>query len=184
MSADGNSKRVFSKAHTDASAWKGVNKENSEKTTKLNVNNATPPELERNEAAARGRPVADSLKKNSTNGANDSKVNEDEDDPCVKKHKERSADGDGTNVEEFRATPGPDPRFQQQNQTLRCYVMYTDFYRCEKLLGRDHEACTWFRDVFTSICPNEWIRRWDELRETGRFPWRDVRSQEELPGDY
>lgn len=42
--------------------------------------------------------------------------------------------------------------------------MYHDFYRCERTLGEGSDACTWFKQVFTSICPREWINRWDELR--------------------
>lgn len=74
-------------------------------------------------------------------------------------------------------------RFQQQNQTQRCFVMYTDFYRCQHILGEDSEACTWFKDVFTSICPRAWVERWDELRLTGRLPWHKYRTQGPFPGN-
>ncbi|EZA50567.1 Cytochrome c oxidase subunit 6B1 [Ooceraea biroi] len=98
----------------------------------------------------------------------------DEDDPCIK---------DKRKIEEFQLrTPGNDPRFQQQNQTQRCFVMYTDFYRCEHILGRESEACTWFKDVFTSICPNAWIQHWDDLRVTGRLPWHKYKTQGAFPG--
>lgn len=74
-------------------------------------------------------------------------------------------------------------RFQQQNQTQRCFVMYTDFYRCERILGEGSEACTWFKDVFTSICPNAWVQHWDELRLTGRLPWHKYKTQGAFPGN-
>ncbi|XP_046626533.1 cytochrome c oxidase subunit 6b-1-like [Neodiprion virginianus] len=79
-------------------------------------------------------------------------------------------------------TPGLDPRFQQTNQTLRCFVMYTDFYRCENILGEGKVACQWFKDVFTSICPLDWVRKWDEAREAGRMPWSKGNSQGNFPG--
>ncbi|XP_043602439.1 cytochrome c oxidase subunit 12, mitochondrial-like [Bombus pyrosoma] len=80
----------------------------------------------------------------------------DEDDPCLKQEDKKR---------HVRSVfPGEDPRFQQQNQTLRCWVMYHDFYRCERTLGEGSDVCTWFKQVFTSICPREWISRWDELR--------------------
>ncbi|XP_024939757.1 uncharacterized protein LOC107266823 isoform X2 [Cephus cinctus] len=82
-----------------------------------------------------------------------------EDDPCIKKEIKEEVI-----IHRFK-TPGLDPRFQQQNQTMRCYVMYTDFYRCEKILGED------------------WIRRWDEHRAEGRFPWFRYKSQGKFPGD-
>ncbi|KAL7300244.1 cytochrome c oxidase subunit 6B1-like [Trichogramma pretiosum] len=69
------------------------------------------------------------------------------------------------------STPGNDPRFQQQNQTLRCYVSYSDFYQCEHILGEGAEACQWFKRVFTSICPMAWVERWDEYRLEQRMPW-------------
>ncbi|XP_043525819.1 cytochrome c oxidase subunit 6B1-like, partial [Frieseomelitta varia] len=86
----------------------------------------------------------------------------DEDDPCLK----RDVDAKKRAKSVF---PGEDPRFQQQNQTLRCWVMYHDFYRCEHILGEKSDVCTWFKQVFTSICPNDWIRRWDELRIEGKL---------------
>lgn len=61
--------------------------------------------------------------------------------------------------------------------------MYTDFYRCEHILGEGHEACTYFKKVFTTICPNFWIERWDELRVTGRLPWYKYKTQGTFPGN-
>ncbi|XP_035733268.1 cytochrome c oxidase subunit 6B1-like [Vespa mandarinia] len=104
-----------------------------------------------------------------------------EDDPCLQ-GKERYEDSK-FEEEKFLSSPGSDPRFQQQNQTLRCYVMYTDFYRCEHILGEGHEACTWFKRVFTSICPNDWINNWDELRLSGKLPWHKYKTQGNFPGD-
>ncbi|KAG5314601.1 CX6B1 oxidase, partial [Acromyrmex insinuator] len=105
----------------------------------------------------------------------------DEDDPCLKKNKIQEKEIQTEN--ESIRTLGNDPRFQQQNQTSRCFVMYTDFYRCEHILGKDSEACTWFKDVFTSICPKAWVEQWDELRLTGRLPWHKYRTQGDFPGN-
>lgn len=123
MSVDGNSNGVPSKeSQTDVSARHGVNKKNSEKTMRQKANYATPPELQRNEAAARGTPVAERLTQNKTNGSGDkSHVNEEEDDPCVKKHKERSVDEGGLKSHTFRATPGPDPRYVVYNHGQRSF---------------------------------------------------------------
>ncbi|XP_011878111.1 PREDICTED: probable cytochrome c oxidase subunit 6B [Vollenhovia emeryi] len=100
----------------------------------------------------------------------------DEDDPCLKKDETREE-------QKFKFSPGNDPRFQQQNQTQRCFVMYTDFYRCQHILGENSEACTWFKDVFTSICPRAWVEHWDELRLTGRLPWHKYKTQGDFPGN-
>ncbi|KYN15394.1 PREDICTED: cytochrome c oxidase subunit 6b-1-like isoform X1 [Trachymyrmex cornetzi] len=108
----------------------------------------------------------------------------DEDDPCLKKNEIHEEETLRTfRGEEFIRSPGNDPRFQQQNQTQRCFVMYTDFYRCEHILGKGSEACIWFKDVFTSICPKAWVEQWDELRLTGRLPWHKYRTQGDFPGN-
>ncbi|CAL1675361.1 unnamed protein product [Lasius platythorax] len=104
----------------------------------------------------------------------------DEDDPCLKSKDKIQED---EVLHDFRFNPSNDPRFQQQNQTQRCFVMYTDFYRCERILGEGSEACTWFKDVFTSICPNAWVQHWDELRVTGRLPWHKYKTQGAFPGN-
>ncbi|XP_029662398.1 cytochrome c oxidase subunit 6b-3-like isoform X2 [Formica exsecta] len=105
----------------------------------------------------------------------------DEDDPCLKGKEKIEEEFQA--FPDFRYNPGNDPRFQQQNQTQRCFVMYTDFYRCEHILGEGSKACTWFKDVFTSICPNGWVQHWDELRLTGRLPWHKYRTQGAFPGN-
>ncbi|XP_077278022.1 cytochrome c oxidase subunit 6B1 [Temnothorax americanus] len=124
-----------------------------------------------------------SMKKHETRekGASKKKITiVDEDNPRLKKkneiHKEFKS-------QEFKYSPGNDPRFQQQNQTQRCFVMYTDFYRCQHILGEGSEACTWFKDVFTSICPKAWVEHWDELRLTGRLPWHKYKTQGAFPGN-
>lgn len=61
--------------------------------------------------------------------------------------------------------------------------MYTDFYRCEHILGEGTEACAWFKDVFKSICPNVWIENWDELRLSGRLAWHKYKTQGAFPGN-
>ncbi|CAD6237138.1 GSCOCG00002159001-RA-CDS, partial [Cotesia congregata] len=75
-------------------------------------------------------------------------------------------------------------RFQQTNQSLRCYVMYTDFYRCEKILGENEKACQWFKDTFQALCPKDWIERWDSLRALNppKFYWHKERTQGKFPG--
>ncbi|XP_076375715.1 uncharacterized protein LOC143258952 [Megalopta genalis] len=101
----------------------------------------------------------------------------DEDDPCLKEREKEEETVRKINI------PGSDPRFQQQNQTLRCWVMYTDFHRCNKILGDGSDACTWFKQVYSSICPNDWIERWDQYRTEGKFPWHKYKTQGNFPGD-
>ncbi|EDP41696.1 hypothetical protein MGL_3904 [Malassezia globosa CBS 7966] len=60
-----------------------------------------------------------------------------------------------------------DSRFPNQNQTRHCYV---DYYRCVNTKGEDFEPCKQFFSTFHSLCPNEWLEKWDEQRENGAFP--------------
>ncbi|XP_076276375.1 cytochrome c oxidase subunit 6B2 [Lasioglossum baleicum] len=102
----------------------------------------------------------------------------DEDDPCLQDKEQEVVSAGGEIV-----AHGLDPRFQQQDQTVRCWVMYTDFYRCERILGAGSDACNWFKQVFTSTCPNDWIRYWDVLRTEGKFAWHKYKKQGDFPGD-
>lgn len=63
-----------------------------------------------------------------------------------------------------------DPRFPNQNQTRNCFQNYLDFYRCINIRGEDYEPCQYFKKSFTTICPSDWVGKWDEQREAGTFP--------------
>ncbi|CAK1550906.1 unnamed protein product [Leptosia nina] len=65
-----------------------------------------------------------------------------------------------------------DPRFPNTNQTRYCYQSYVDFHRCQKVRGEKYEACNYFKRVYQSLCPNEWIDKWDTQREEGTFAGR------------
>lgn len=62
-----------------------------------------------------------------------------------------------------------DPRFPNTNQTKYCTQSYVDFYRCQKLRGKDYEPCNYFKKVMR-ICPNAWIEKWDEQQKNGTLP--------------
>ncbi|KAM3957736.1 cytochrome c oxidase subunit 6B1-like [Aphomia sociella] len=65
-----------------------------------------------------------------------------------------------------------DPRFPNQNQTRHCYQSYLDFHRCQKVRGEKYEPCNYFKRAFKSLCPNEWVDKWDTQRSEGTFPGR------------
>lgn len=65
-----------------------------------------------------------------------------------------------------------DPRYPNTNQTRYCFYSYLDFFRCEKVKGEGNEICKYFKNTYHSICPNEWIEKWDTQREEGTFPGR------------
>nr|XP_014281600.1 cytochrome c oxidase subunit 6b-2-like isoform X2 [Halyomorpha halys] len=63
-----------------------------------------------------------------------------------------------------------DPRFQQQNQTKFCYRMFVDFHRCSHLLGQESKHCEIFQKCYKCMCPNQWVRNWNEQIKSGTFP--------------
>ncbi|XP_071479073.1 cytochrome c oxidase subunit 6B1-like [Diadema setosum] len=62
-----------------------------------------------------------------------------------------------------------DARFPNTNQTKNCWQNYVDFHRCQKIKGEDFEACEYFRRVYKSLCPIQWVENWDTQREEGTF---------------
>ncbi|KAJ2914524.1 hypothetical protein MD484_g5914, partial [Candolleomyces efflorescens] len=67
-------------------------------------------------------------------------------------------------------TVGFDARFPNQNQTRNCFQNYTDYFKCVSAKGDDYAPCKQFKRAYNSLCPNEWIGKWDEQREAGTFP--------------
>ncbi|KAJ7284827.1 cytochrome c oxidase, subunit VIb [Mycena rebaudengoi] len=63
-----------------------------------------------------------------------------------------------------------DARFPNQNQTRNCWQNYCDYFRCINAKGEDFKPCKQFKMNYNSLCPNEWIAKWDDQRESGTFP--------------
>ncbi|XP_023312568.1 cytochrome c oxidase subunit 6b-2-like [Anoplophora glabripennis] len=63
-----------------------------------------------------------------------------------------------------------DPRFQNTNVTNWCFATFVDYHRCRRLLGEENECCEQFAKIFKSICPNDWVSRWEDQLEVGTFP--------------
>ncbi|KAG2148997.1 cytochrome c oxidase, subunit VIb [Suillus bovinus] len=67
-------------------------------------------------------------------------------------------------------TAGFDARFPNTNQTRHCFQNYTDYFKCVAAKGEDFAPCKQFKRAYNSLCPNEWVAKWDEQRENGTFP--------------
>mmetsp|Transcript_6793 Transcript_6793/g.8576 ORF Transcript_6793/g.8576 Transcript_6793/m.8576 type:complete len:80 (+) Transcript_6793:198-437(+) len=63
-----------------------------------------------------------------------------------------------------------DPRFPNTNQSQHCWTRYNEWVLCLKRTEGDSAGCFKTRKFALSICPNEWIEKWDEEREAGNFP--------------
>uniref|UniRef100_A0A224XUB2 Putative cytochrome c oxidase subunit 6b n=1 Tax=Panstrongylus lignarius TaxID=156445 RepID=A0A224XUB2_9HEMI len=79
-------------------------------------------------------------------------------------------------IDEGPADCPVDPRFQQQNKTKWCYVMFIDFHRCAHYLGPNHKHCKMFEKCYKILCPKPWIATWEEQIENGTFP-RDLTKE-------
>lgn len=56
------------------------------------------------------------------------------------------------------------------NQARHCYTRYNEFHKCVKEKGEDSTDCTFYAKAYRSLCPAEWIEKWNEEREAGTFP--------------
>ena len=65
-----------------------------------------------------------------------------------------------------------DVRFPGTNQARHCYARYNEYHKCAKQNGEDDEKCNVFQKAYRSICPGEWVERWNEQRENGTWPGR------------
>ena len=66
-------------------------------------------------------------------------------------------------------TVGFDPRFPNQNQTKHCWQNYVDYFKCINAKGEEFEPCKVFWRSYNSLCPQDWIEKWDGQREKGNF---------------
>lgn len=67
-------------------------------------------------------------------------------------------------------TAPADFRFPTTNQTRHCFTRYIEYHRCTAAKGEGAPECDKFAKYYRSLCPGEWIDRWNEQRENGTFP--------------
>ncbi|KAJ0981380.1 hypothetical protein J5N97_009635 [Dioscorea zingiberensis] len=67
-------------------------------------------------------------------------------------------------------TAPADFRFPTTNQTRHCFTRYIEYHRCVAAKGDDAQECEKFAKYYRSLCPSEWVERWNEQRENGTFP--------------
>ncbi|XP_077249900.1 cytochrome c oxidase subunit 6b-1-like isoform X1 [Tasmannia lanceolata] len=67
-------------------------------------------------------------------------------------------------------TAPADFRFPTTNQTRHCFTRYIEYHRCVAAKGEGAPECDKFAKYYRSLCPGEWIERWNEQRENGTFP--------------
>ncbi|PON70039.1 Cytochrome c oxidase, subunit VIb [Trema orientale] len=67
-------------------------------------------------------------------------------------------------------TAPADFRFPTTNQTRHCFTRYIEYHRCVAAKGEGAPECDRFQKYYRSLCPGEWVERWNEQRENGTFP--------------
>ncbi|XP_065882038.1 cytochrome c oxidase subunit 6b-1-like [Euphorbia lathyris] len=67
-------------------------------------------------------------------------------------------------------TAPADFRFPTTNQTRHCFTRYIEYHRCVAAKGEGAQECDKFAKYYRSLCPGEWVERWNEQRENGTFP--------------
>ena len=63
-----------------------------------------------------------------------------------------------------------DPRYPNTNQVKYCWQNFVDFQRCIKVKGEDYVPCDYFKSIYNSVCPMNWLDKWTEQLDEGRFP--------------
>nr|XP_043615996.1 cytochrome c oxidase subunit 6b-3-like [Erigeron canadensis] len=69
----------------------------------------------------------------------------------------------------LETAPG-DYRFPTTNQSRHCFTRYVEYHRCVAAKGEGAPECDRFAKYYRSLCPGEWVDRWNEQRENGTFP--------------
>ncbi|KAG5543949.1 hypothetical protein RHGRI_016636 [Rhododendron griersonianum] len=67
-------------------------------------------------------------------------------------------------------TAPADFRFPTTNQSRHCFTRYIEYHRCVAAKGEGAPECDKFAKYYRSLCPGEWVDRWNEQRENGTFP--------------
>ncbi|KAI3881415.1 hypothetical protein MKW92_012403 [Papaver armeniacum] len=72
------------------------------------------------------------------------------------------------NLIELKTAP-VDFRFPTTNQSRHCFTRYIEFHRCVASKGEEAGECDKFAKYYRSLCPGEWVDKWNEQRESGTF---------------
>ncbi|GAQ87483.1 cytochrome c oxidase subunit 6b [Klebsormidium nitens] len=65
-----------------------------------------------------------------------------------------------------------DYRFPTTNQAKHCFTRYNEYHKCIGEKGEGNSDCTIYAKYYRSLCPGEWVEKWNEQREEGLFAGR------------
>ncbi|XP_044947242.1 cytochrome c oxidase subunit 6b-3-like [Hordeum vulgare subsp. vulgare] len=69
---------------------------------------------------------------------------------------------------EIKTTPA-DFCFPTTNHTRHYFTRYVEFHRCVSAKGDEAAKCEKFAKYYRSLCPAEWVDKWNEQRENETF---------------
>ncbi|XP_078429679.1 uncharacterized protein LOC144701789 [Wolffia australiana] len=88
---------------------------------------------------------------------------------AIEEASEEETASEATPVVKIETAPA-DFRFPTTNQTRHCFTRYVEYHRCINAKGEGAPECDKFAKYYRSLCPSEWVERWNEQRENGTFP--------------
>ncbi|CAM6022722.1 unnamed protein product [Sphagnum balticum] len=89
----------------------------------------------------------------------------------TKSEKSSSSLSTPNSVDDLKTAP-MDWRFPTTNQAKHCYTSYNEFHKCAAEKGEDANECQKYAKYYRSLCPAEWIEKWNEERANDTFPGR------------
>lgn len=69
----------------------------------------------------------------------------------------------------FKTTPHDKVNFPSTNQSHHCWQRYNTYVLCLKKNGGDEDECKSLKQLAQSICPDDWMKTWDDQRAEGIF---------------
>ncbi|KAK6130726.1 hypothetical protein DH2020_035514 [Rehmannia glutinosa] len=153
------------KPSSDATAAEEIVEKTEETPTPV-VSEVAPPAAEEDVAAGESK-ESSPADETTTEDAN----------PAPSEESNDSAESENTDNQEAEETPEikletapADFRFPTTNQSRHCFTRYIEYHRCVAAKGEGAPECDKFAKYYRSLCPGEWIDRWNEQRENGTFP--------------
>merc|ERR1712196_691091 len=68
------------------------------------------------------------------------------------------------------ATAPSNKRFPTTNQAKACYMYYNSWHQCAYDYSFEEDQCKKLKGWAYSMCPLEWVEKWQAQRESGTYP--------------
>eukprot|EP00900_Chrysochromulina_parva_P023682 jgi/Chrpa1/5948/Chrysochromulina_OHIO_Genome00016832-RA len=68
------------------------------------------------------------------------------------------------------ATAPTSKRFPTTNQAKACYMYYNSWHQCKYDHSEEEPQCAKLKGWAMSMCPMEWVTKWEAQREAGTYP--------------